>query len=390
MPFRVDDRAVETCSAPGTGAFALAGAVIGFQRYNAIAGIAVNDTTFYFAESVNATTLVPDGGWECGIGTYTAANTLGRAPIRSSNSNALVNFTGTVVVSCGVPASRAAYFDDRNTLIVPAVAAAGFTVPPAGFMGLFAKPIGGRLMPAFVGQSGLDSVLMPHLLRNGISMWFPSGDGTGVTAVGANALTATGTATAANYATTSLHTRCTRLDYLVGTAAVTAVAGYRAAQNKWRGTEGYHHIFRVSPATGGTVGTRRFFAGIAGSTAAPTDVEPSSQTNVIGYGYDAADANWQVIRNDGTGTATKVNTGIARPSTDRPSVYAIHLFIPPGGAEARVQFIDESNGNEHSASYTTDIPAATQTIGPRAYHSVGGTSSVVGLTLFRGMMDTDN
>lgn len=49
MAFLVDDRVVETCSAPGTGAFALVAAVNGFQRYNAIANIAVNDTTFYFA-----------------------------------------------------------------------------------------------------------------------------------------------------------------------------------------------------------------------------------------------------------------------------------------------------------------------------------------------------
>ena len=44
----------------------------------------------------------------------------------------------------------------------------------------------------------------------------------------------------------------------------------------------------------------------------------------------------------------------------------------------------------HEATVTTSIPAATTAMGPRAYHSVGGTSSVVGLTFFRGGMETDN
>jgi hypothetical protein len=181
------------------------------------------------------------------------------------------------------------------------------------------------------------------------------------------------------------------VDYLVTTAAATAVAGYRAATNKWRGQEGYHHLFRVSPATGGTVASRRLFAGVAGATAAPTDVNPSTLTDILGYGYDSADANWQCLRNDNAGAATKVDTGVARPAVDRAGLWAVQIFVPPGGTEARMQLVNEATGTVvHEATFTTDIPAAATAIGPRAYHSVGGTSSVVGLTLFRGGMESDN
>ena len=173
-------------------------------------------------------------------------------------------------------------------------------------------------------------------------------------------------------------------------AATTAVAGYRFPTAVYRANEGYHHIARVSPATGATVSTRRFFCGMATSTSAPTDVQPSSQTNIIGVGYDAADTNWQVMTNDGSGTATKTDTGIARPSSDRQSIYSVMIFVPPGGASATIGILDEGTGSTYETTVSTDLPSTTTTMAPRAYASVGGTSSVVGLTLFSLYLETDN
>ncbi len=392
MAHITEDRVLETSTTTGTGALTLAGAVTGFRAFGSVM-TSPSDTCWYSLWAVDSNGNAT-GDYEEGLGTYSASNTLTRTTVlRSSNANAAVNLSaGTKYVAIGALAQRVVQLDNSLVAMLPEVAAAGASTPSAGYMGFFAKKIGGRLMPAFVGSSGLASVLQPHTARNGWMQWIPAGTGTTIQATGAAALTATGTATAATYAVTYLHTRGRRLDYLVTTAATTAVAGFRIATNAFRGQEGYHMIFRVSPATGGTVGTRRFFCGMTGSTAAPTDVNPSTLTNILGFGYDSADTNWQMMVNDGAGSATKTDTGIARPSTDRPSIYTISIFVPPGGGEARLQFIDE--GNPGSSSYynvaTTDIPSATQTMGPRGYHSVGGTSSVVGITLFSGYMETDN
>lgn len=279
---------------------------------------------------------------------------------------------------------------DTDGLVIPKATSTP-VAPPAGYARLFVKSIGGRLLPAVEGPSGLDTTLQPHLGRNGFSMWTPVFGATTISALGNAALTATGTATLAAYAVTSLHTRCRRVDFLVTTAATTAVAGYRLGTATNRMLEGFHHVARVCPATGVTgLATRRFFCGMAGATAAPTDVQPSSQTNILGVGYDAADTNWQVFVNDGTGTATKTDTGITRPSADRQSVYAVNIFVPPGGTTATVQLIDEGTGQVFETTATTDIPATTQTMAPRAYASVGGTSSVVGVTLFSLYIETDN
>lgn len=392
-----DDRVLESSTTSGTGPFTLLGALPGHNVF--AAALRPDGTAVQAGDTFHGVVFEVDsngnsnGKWAEGILTLTTLTSVTvTTTLRSSNSNAAETFgSGTKYIAPAASVLNLVMLDNTNTFQLPAVVSGGAAVPPTGRMGFFAKSIGGRLMPAFIGSSGLDSVLQPHMARNGWAQWIPAGTGTTIQATGAAALSATGTATAAVYATTSLHTRARRVDYLVTTAATTAVAGYRIATNAYRGQEGYHHIFRVSPATGGTVGTRRFFCGVAGATGAPTDVNPSTQTNIVGYGYDAADSNWQAMRNDGSGTATKVDTGVARPSTDRAGLWAVNIFVPPGGTEARMQLIDEASGSlVHEGTYTTDIPAATQTMGPRAYHSVGGTSSVVGLTLFSGYMETDN
>ena len=279
--------------------------------------------------------------------------------------------------------------DENNALVIPKHASVPPS-PPAGYVGIFAKSQANRNMPAFIGPSGLDSVLQPHMAKNGWAQWKPAGNSTTISAIGAAALSATGTATAKNYATTSLHTRTTGVDYLVTTAATTAVAGFRAATNYYRVTDGFHMIFRVAPATGGTVATRRFFCGMSTSTAAPTDVDPSTLTNMCGVGYSSADTNWQFYFG---GTATvKVDTGITKPAADRTGPFTVIVFAPPGGGYIAAELVDEVSGTsvESLTTTSTNIMATTTAAGPRAYHSVGGTSSVVGLTLFSGYMETDN
>lgn len=262
--------------------------------------------------------------------------------------------------------------------------------PAANNTRVFAKNLGGRIMPAFMGPSGLDATLQPHIARNGILQYTLTFNAVTIVSNGGPAPTATGTATAANYATTSLHTRCKRLDYLVTTAATTAVAGYRVATAFFRTTEGFHFINRFCPATGTATATRRCFVGMQASVAAPTDVQPSTLLNMVGVGYDAADTNFQVFTNAGTGTASKTDTGIARPTADRADIYSCMIFARPGGTTVGVTLIRESDGVRFDTSLTANLPTATTALTPNCYSSVGGTSSVIGLTTFGLYVETDN
>lgn len=268
--------------------------------------------------------------------------------------------------------------------------------PATDTVGLFGRKVGGRMLPAIKGPSGLDTSLQPLLARNKVGWANPNGNSTTIGLAGL-ALTATGTATAANWASTSLHTSLRRIDYLVTTAATTAVAGWRgAAAQFWRGNGaglgGFHYVVRWAPATGAATTTSRCFAGLWASTAASTDVQPSTLTNAVGLGFDAADANLQIFTNDNTGTATKTDLGASFvvPTTDRAKVYELALFAPPNGSSITYEATDLVTGAVATGTLSTDLPVNTTALNVYGYCSVGGTSSVIGISLFSLYIETDS
>lgn len=103
MALIVADRVAETSTTTGTGALTLAAAITGYQRFSAV--MSTNDTCFYTIVAVDVNGN-PSGDWECGLGTYSSANTLTRTtPQASTNSNNAVNFAaGTKHVYIGATA----------------------------------------------------------------------------------------------------------------------------------------------------------------------------------------------------------------------------------------------------------------------------------------------
>lgn len=130
------DRVQETTVTTGIGAYALAGAVIGYQPFS---NIMSNTGTCYYCAS--------DGiNWEVGLGTYnTSGNTLSRTSIiSSSNGNAAVNwsagtkniwqnFPASAIPTASVPIATSSVAGvvkpDGNIITVDGLG--GITVPPA-------------------------------------------------------------------------------------------------------------------------------------------------------------------------------------------------------------------------------------------------------------------
>ena len=86
----IADRCQETCSAPGTGAVTLLGAVAAYQTFASGLGSTALMVGYAMSDATN---------WENGIGTFNGTTGLTRDTVLgSSNANALVNFTGTTNV----------------------------------------------------------------------------------------------------------------------------------------------------------------------------------------------------------------------------------------------------------------------------------------------------
>lgn len=284
-----------------------------------------------------------------------------------------------------------------GTLPLPLVASPD--APPAGQVALFGRSVSGRMMPAFIGPSGLDSTLQPSVARNKIARANPVGNGTVVSLDGI-ALTAAGTATAANVATTNIHTAMRRLEYAVTTAATTAVAGFRSAALQYHigdsGTPygGFHVVCRFGPSRGVAANaTRRFFVGLTSNSAAPTDVDPTAGTawpNIIGVAADAADTNLHIVHRSGTGAVTRIDTGMTKSYADNSEMFELGLFTAPTGTPAvHYQLIRLSDGQTVTGTITSNLPAATQLLTFSAWTSVGGTSAVIGMALASLYIETD-
>lgn len=337
-----------------------------------IAGISATGTPS------GTTYLRGDGTWSTPTGSGSPGGSTGQ--VQYNNAGAFAGATNVTI--------------NANGSLELSLDAAPVT-PPSGVVGFFGRSVAGRMLPAFIGPSGLDSILQPSLGRNAVSGVFPNGNSTTLSSIRL-ALTATGTATAANVATTSLHTRMKRIDYLVTTASTTAVAGFRStAAQFWfgnaAGAGGFTYILRWSIATGGATATNRCWVGLRNVTTAPTDVEPSSLVNMFGMGWDAADANMQFMRNDATATATKTDLGASFvvPTTDRPGVWELAMFSAPNTSQVTYLITNLGTGATATGTVSTDLPSNTTLLTPVGYCSVGGTSSVIGVTLFSLYMETD-
>lgn len=285
---------------------------------------------------------------------------------------------------------------EGGQLRLPAIATPA--APAAGGLKLFAKSVGGRLLPEFLGPTGLDTLLQPHQGLGKVAMVQPNGNSTTLSTMGI-ALTATGTPTAKNWASATRYGRMRGLEYLVTTAAANVIAGWRGAAGQFTvggpsaGDGGFHYVCRWGPATGVAVTTNRCFVGFIVGGAVETDVEPSSRLNICGMGWDSADGNIQFMYNDGSGTATKIDLGASFPvpTTDRNNVYEIAMFSPPGTTQSvSYRVTDLLTGAEASGTVTTDLPANTVALNTKAFFSSGtATVNVVGLTLFGLYVETD-
>jgi hypothetical protein len=120
MALVLKDRVKETTTTTGTGSFALAGAVTGYDSFGQIG----NGNTTYYA-------VYLDGGseWEVGIGTYTSPSTLARTTIlASSNAGNIVTFSaGQKTIWCDYPAGKAVYLDASGSISEPIVNISGIT-----------------------------------------------------------------------------------------------------------------------------------------------------------------------------------------------------------------------------------------------------------------------
>ena len=268
--------------------------------------------------------------------------------------------------------------------------------PSSGEMVQFPFSRASRVVPAYRNTDSLFKPLQTGLQRF-TNVWWTPGQGTATINTNGTSLSTNGVLTAASWASTNLHQSLRRADYLQTVASTSNVASFRIPTSNWswiRGSSakigGFYQVIQWGPATGVSTSTTRALVGACGH-GTTADVDPSTLLNIFGMGWDAADTQVQVMHNDGAGTATKIPLGASwpKPTTDRTSVYEFHTYAPPNSSTVHYCAIDLVNDLEASGSISTNIPSTTTPMQPYACMSVGGTNSVIGITLFGIYTETD-
>jgi hypothetical protein len=272
-------------------------------------------------------------------------------------------------------------------------------LPPADTVRLFRREIAGRQMPAFIGPSGLDSVLQPLLARNKVGYWCPPGNANTIPGVlGFTAPTITGfTATARNVTTTNLFTRMRRLGYV--TAATAGAVGH------WRQTitqytvgdattqlGGFTYIIRFGISDAAEVAGARMFMGMRVAST-PSNVDPSLLTNCIGVGHNAAHTNLHLFYG-GSSPQTPIDLGANFPITHGSvNVYELALYSRPTSGDVSYEVRRLNTGHVAIGtivnSGATVLPPNTMLIGPHGYRTNNATALAVGLDVMSAYIETD-
>ena len=282
------------------------------------------------------------------------------------------------------------------------------TTPAAGDLRVYAKTNAGRTMLKVKGSSGIDYSLQPFFATNKIGMIQPAGGAASCNVAATNAIfgllpvflnynatTANANTCPRPVAATNFFTAMRRSGVTTSTTAPT-LAGMRSSATAnlyFRGSAanqgGFYVVGRVGVAT--NVATKRMFAGMNTSFAAPTNVEPSSVANILGIGCDAADTTLQVMHNDASGTATKINLGANYPcNTSGVDMYEYRLFSRPNGTEIYYSVSRLNTTDFVEGTLTTDIPASTTMLNNQIWISNNGTAAAASLDIASFYVETDN
>ena len=248
---------------------------------------------------------------------------------------------------------------EGGQLRLPAIADP--TAPAAGGLKLYGSNFANRILPKIIGPSGVDTALQVGLHGNSAIMIAPA-SGTAAPTIWGGTLTTAATMSLQYTAGSSNRWSSTQRKRFQTSTTAGNASGMRLAythchRGNAAGFGGF--FFRAQLGMQINLNGGQKFVGLCASTGA-LGGDPSALVNMCGMGYDAGDAssgNWQFMRNDGSGTATKVDlgTGAARNTTDG---YDLIMFIPPNGSDLYVRITNLNTGTVVlDTSYNTDLPA---------------------------------
>jgi hypothetical protein len=270
-------------------------------------------------------------------------------------------------------------------------------VPPAGIGTFYAKDIAGRIVPKWIGPSGVDYVLQSHLGQNNIRMWRAGATNNATTFASiVGSMPYTGASPAAPtippLGAASIRNQTIRSTISTG-ATAGALAYIRANQAAiWRGNAaglgGFYVVHRFS-LNALQVG-QRVFVGIVDGAANPTNIDPVTTTTPggVGIAINANTGNWNLVNNASGVARTATSLGASFP-VNNADLLELALFAAPNGSGIGYRVTNLSTGAQATGQLTANIPAKTTFFAPSVWITNNATAAAASLDYVSTYVETD-
>jgi hypothetical protein len=279
---------------------------------------------------------------------------VGNLCIGTAQASTFVDF----FVGGGAAANRVMRLDSRGMILTSA--ATDPTTPGAGYLEMYAKTIGGRVLPKWIGPSGVDTPFQPFLGMNH-SRCVTTGTGSTSTTVfdafGGTAWSASASTYAQTTPATGTLKSRVRLSSLTSSTTAGTLVYLKGNTLEVARETGFFMVMRFSLDTlqSGNLG----FFGLYSSTTALTATtnQVTSTTSRVGLAIQMNTGNWQLVSANGS-AVTAIDLGASFP-VNTTDLLELVLFSAPGGSVISYRVTNMTTGATTSGDLSTNLPGNT-------------------------------
>jgi hypothetical protein len=268
--------------------------------------------------------------------------------------------------------------------------------PPTGALILYSKNIGGRVMPKWIGPSGIDTPIQPFLGFNKIIVASPAASGTTVTthfaAMPPGSITNAGTAS--NIAMATGATVKAKMRWGGFASGTTAGNMATSITPNYEAKIAGGFFFSVRFGAGGTiVSGQRQFHGLWASTTASTNVDPTAAATAarigIAYNLTGTAGNLLIVAGNGSAAFTPVDLGATDFAVNNSNIFEFTMFCAPGASSIGYRVTNLENGVQATGTISGNIPGSTTLLAVQNWVTNNATAAAATMLLNRYYLETD-
>lgn len=218
-----------------------------------------------------------------------------------------------------------------------------------------------------------------------LQAWLPFGNGFGTVGSTNPALIGSGSNTSSTTGAVDSYSRWNRRQQTSAAVAGTPFGAYENQKRVAFSSDGFYFSCKVAYSIGAN---SRVFVGLSNSLADIGDVDISTLTNIIGLGKDVTDVNLQIMHNDASGIATKIDLGSDFDlNASKLTTVHVELFCSSLGMYYRVIKLPTSENTLKDTGFvliSTDLPLPDTGLAAKIYGNTG-TDAVARLLQFNYM-----